>query len=207
MQNLKKFLISLLSFISFTVPGAFFGFVLGIIFALSDLSSMLISWKLLDGTYVFTQIAGATSQKVWAQTEDGRLYSWNLNCYFQPKCNKWVEDQAIPDDLYEFVGLPMEKNNSCYAISPQPPKEPPEKVIECASGWYAGPEYAEVTYYVLSANGTIWALQTSSIYIAVVLSIKFSFGGLSLGIISFIVFSTWRRAKNKSKKIIQMVNG
>lgn len=109
------------------------------------------------------------------------------------------------DDLYEFDGQPMEKNNSCYAISPQPPKEPPEKVVECASGWYVGPEYAEVTYYALSANGTIWALQTSSVLLDFVLLIKFSFGGLSLGIISFMVFIIWQKKINK-KKLLQMVN-
>jgi hypothetical protein len=165
---------------------------------------MFSSWILLDSSVEFKQIVEVTSQNIWAQSDDGKIYSWNFNCYLGPKCNEWIKTEAVPADLHEFGEQPMEKSNSCQAVARKPIKEPPSKEVECARGQYAGPEYGESVYYALLGDGSLWALRTSSSLIVVyVLPIYFSFGGLILGIIASIVFMIWRRRSNKPQIVME----
>lgn len=204
MQRNNTFLNSCLTFIAFSISGIALGFLAGIIAASISYTSALASWELLDSSVEFKQIIDVTSQTVWAQSVDEQLYSWNFICYGDIQCKQWVETSEVPDDVHDFGESPMEKSTSCKTPSSNSVKQPPGNLVECARGWYAGPEYGQVTYYALLEDGKIWALQTSSsLIVATVLPIVYSFGGLVLSIISFIVFIIWRRTKNKQQEIIK----
>ena len=101
----------------FSTLGFIFGCVAGIIVAGISYSSVFASWKLLDGPMKFKQITEVTSQNIWAQKDDGKIYSWSFNCYLEARCNKWIETQIIPTGLHEFGEQPMEKGASCREIA------------------------------------------------------------------------------------------
>ncbi|MFN8425811.1 MAG: hypothetical protein U0X93_05155 [Anaerolineales bacterium] len=196
----NAFLNSCLIFVIFIISGAVLGFLAGSIAADISNTSALSSWELLDSPQKFETIVDVTSQTIWAQSEDGKLYSWNFICYGDIQCMQWVETSDVPNDIHDFGENPMEKSTSCKTTSSNPVKQPPGKLVECARGWYAGPEYGQVTYYALLEDGKIWALQTSSsLIVDTVLPIVYSFGGLVLSIIGFFIFIIWRKIKSKQE--------
>jgi hypothetical protein len=133
---------------------------------------------------------------IWAQSEDEKLYSWNYICSDDTPCKQWIESPEIPSNIHDFGESPMEKSASCITASSTSIKPPPGKLVECARGGYAGAEYGQVTYYALLEDGNVWTLRTSSsLIVATVLPIIYSFGGFVLSIIGFIVFIIWRRIK------------
>ena len=195
MKRSSTFLNSCLTFSLFSISGIVLGFLTGAIAAGISYTSALSSWTLLESSNKFESIVDATSQTVWAQSEDERLYFWDLNCNREPMCNQWVETKEIPTNVNE-PGVEMEKSSSCQTLGST--KTPPGTVVECVSGSYSGPEYGESTYYALLENGKIWALQTSSSLIVLnVLPVLFAFGGLIISLLAFIVYMIIQRRKNK----------
>lgn len=206
MQSNNTSLNSCLTLILFSFVGIILGLISGLIAAGIENSPQSSKWILLDGSQKFKSIADVTSQMVWAQSEDGKLYSWNYICYGDIPCKQWVEATEIPSNIHEAGESPMKKSTSCKTLSSSSIKSPPGSVIECASGQFAGPEYGQVTYYALLEDGNIWVLRTSSsLIVAMVLPIIYAFGGLVLSFIGFIVFAVWRKIKeNRSGQIASM---
>ena len=204
MPRNNTFLNSCLTFVLFSISGVVLGYLVGSIAASIENDPQFENWVLLDSSQKFNTIVDVTSQTIWAQSEDGKLYSWDFICYGDIQCMQWVETSEVPNDIHDFGENPMEKSTSCKIPSSNPIKRPPGNLVECARGWYAGPEYGQVTYYTLLEGGKIWSLQTSSsLIVATVLPIVYSFGGLALGFIGFVVFIVWQRMKNKPQKIIE----
>lgn len=201
MERVKSILLTLLFFIVFSVLGIAVGFGVGHVVVILDNEGLFSSWKLLDGSLKFEQIIDATSQTVWAKTNDGKLYSWKFNCL---NCNRWIETQDVPTDLYDSGERSMIKDITCETDSYKFFRQPPGHLVECARGWFAGPEFGTVVYYALLEDGKIWTWQhTSSMVFDIIVPISFSFGGLILGIIAFMVFVIRRRMKNRTEAITE----
>ena len=176
MQQAKSFFLSLLLFIVFSVLGIAVGFSAGYSIVVLDNEGLFSSWKLLNGSLKFEQIIDATSQTVWAQTKDGKFYSWNFNCL---NCNQWVETQEVPTDLYDFGERSMIKDVTCETRGHKFFRKPPGNIVECARGWFAGPEFGTVAYYALLEDGEIWTWQhSSSMIFDIVVPIFFLLVGL-----------------------------
>lgn len=197
MQQVKNFLLSLLFFIGISVLGIAVGFGVGYVVVVLNNEGLFTSWKQLDGDFRFETISDVTSQIVWANTSDGKLYLWDSNCYNDTNsCDQWVETEKIPEDLHNDGERPMVKGGSCevrgFVFFRQP-----SGMVECAQGWFAGPEFGSVVYYALLDDGTIWTWHFSgSMIFDIVIPIFFAFGGLIVGIISFIFFIIRRSKKN-----------
>jgi len=196
MTKVLNFFLSLFYFIAFCILGWFIGAGIGYGFLILDAQDTFSSWELLSGNHQFEKIVSADSQTVWAQASDGKVYSWNTNCYLE-NCNQWVEAKEIPENDFEYdTGETLEISNSCN-IGDRVQKTPGQ-VIECAHFVFSGAGFGTSVYYALLDDGQIWAWEhtNSSIGFEVV-PLFFGFLGTITGIIGFIIFMIRRAMKNK----------
>ena len=200
MQQTKSFLLSLLFFIVFSILGIAVGFGIGQIVITFNNEGLFTSWKRLDGSLKFEQIADATSQMVWAKAANEKLYSQDSNCYRNANsCNQWAETSEIPNDIHNVPEQPMIKNGSCPIHNFRFFRKPPGNLVECAQTQFLGFDSGTVVYYALLRDGTIWTWRFSgSTIVDIFLTVLFSLVGLVLSIIIFVVFMI-RRRRNKSE--------
>jgi len=194
MKELIHFFFSFVMLVAFCIAG----FLVGAVVADGVLTGDYSGWKLLGSSYEFEQIVEANSYMVLAQAENGNLYAWDSNCLLGIHCRRWIEVSEIPDDMHNEGEMAMQKGDMC---EPQVklPAGIQDNVIECARGWYAGPEFGHVAYYILLDNGKIWAWRhSSSMIMDIVAPFSFRIGGIVLGFGAFIVFMRFRIGKKTS---------
>lgn len=98
MQNAKTLFLSLLLFIGFSILGIAVGFGIGSIGVALKNEGLFTSWKQLDGSQKIEHIVNISSQTIWAQTSDNKLYSWKFYCDHTPDCNQWIEAKDISEN-------------------------------------------------------------------------------------------------------------
>jgi hypothetical protein len=202
MQKVKSFFLFTLVFFIFAILGIAVGFGTGYVVNILHNDGLFSSWKLLDGSLKFKQIVDVTSQTIWARTAEEKLYSWDTNCYREPKCNTWVETKDVPDDIHYGGEIPISKDRACQLLDFKFLRQPPGNVVECVRAGYSGPESGVIVYYALLSDGKILAWKFSgSVIDEIFLPVFFSFAGLILGITAFIVSMIRRRGKNKIQAI------
>lgn len=159
LQAAKNIILNILVLIAFVIGGAFVGFIIGFGIDFLPSTGIFTSWELLKSPVKFSQIVDInTKMVVWAQTSDGKLYSWGSECYenYSETCKQWKETNAIPDNAHEGDPRPVSKSKNCTKSDGFPSREPPGKVIECAFALtFNGPGYSTITYALLD-DGTIW---------------------------------------------------
>ncbi len=152
------FSVVLLFFIlAFLLFSAFLGAVVGFKIGLSiDFpSSESKPWDLISGTVKFSKIMDASVDRVWAQSADGKLYSWAYYCNGM-NCKQWIETLNVPDDAHQNDVQPMSRSLICPQKNEYPKTGPPGKVVECITNTeHNGSGYSRM-YYVLLEDGTIW---------------------------------------------------
>lgn len=154
-QKAKGCLGSLFLITSFFAAGIFLGMKVANIWFPLDPES---NWRLLESSHKFKHIVHVNSHMIWAQTEDGKIYSREIYCDVQLNCDEWNEARTIPVQEYsDAVGeMPMKKGSSCQLDGPRKPETPSGNMAECAQGRYVGMEGGTTAYYTLLDDGTIW---------------------------------------------------
>lgn len=151
-------------------------------------------WEKIESPYKFVEIMDATYIEVWARVENGDLYYYELYCYSDEICKKWIKTGSVPKNLRNpntpnEGNLPFEKGKICPR-SDSIPKEPPANIIECALGSYHSIVW-QGRYYALLIDGTIWTWKypvgndgpgSDFAYV-----IFLGFTGLILGVLTFII--------------------
>ncbi len=204
MQQLKNFFSSLLFFIGFSVLGIVVGFGVGYIVTVLNNEGLFASWKQLDSSKKFENIVDISFQTIWAQTSDEKLYSLDFYCDSDPNCNQWIEAKDMPEDTNYAYEQPVKKSDTCKIPSFQFFRELSGNPIECAQIEFYGMESQTNASFALLDDGKIWSWEyTSSRIVDIVVPIFFSLGGLTLGIIAFIVFVIRRRMKIRSQAIAE----
>ena len=196
MQKLKSFFLSLLYFVVLCIFGLIVGIGIAYGFLTFGAQGAFSSWELLSGNHQFEKIITADPQTVWAQASDGKVYSWNANCY-RENCDQWVEAKEIPENSFEYAtGESIEISNSCNTDDRA--RKTPGRVIECAHVAFAGAGYGIEVYYALIDDGTIWMWKYSGSSIGIELTLICGcFFGINAGIFGFVVFMLRRATKSK----------
>jgi len=202
MQNLKTSLLSSLGFIVFSILGIAVSVGVGLFIVILNDGGAFNSWKLLDSQYRFRKIVDANSNTVWAENKDGQLFYYKdiKQAYCDNNdCNKWTETKGVSEDAHYGGERPLEKNVACHFDNLMFLRNPPDIIVECARGWYAGPEFGTVTYYALLNDGTIWKWEHHGdklLYIAMFLCLLPT--GFILGIYGFKAYMA-RKRKNETQ--------
>ena len=91
MQILKNIVSAISLLITFSLIGAGIGFIVGLGIDFLPSTGIFTSWELLKSPIKFSQIVDINFKEVvWAQTPDGKLYSWGSGCYenYSEKCKQ-----------------------------------------------------------------------------------------------------------------------
>lgn len=129
MRQVKRFSLLLLLFIVFSVLGSAVGFGVGCIVVTLNNEGLFATWKQLDGSLKFEQIVDVTSQTIWAQTSDGKIYSRGSSCYHEAQCNTWAETKEVPNLVYDGPEQPMIKSDSCQITRFRFLRKPPGNLV------------------------------------------------------------------------------
>ncbi|MFZ5858585.1 MAG: hypothetical protein ACOYZ6_17290 [Chloroflexota bacterium] len=196
MQKLKSFFLSSIYFIIFCVLGLIVGTGIAYGFLILGGQGVFSSWELLKGDHQFEKIITVDNQTVWAQASDGKVYSWNTNCY-RKICNQWTEVEDTSNSIDS-----LEIDDSCKMDEYFLTREPRGNLIECARVDMQFVDAWGTTYYALLGNGNIlmWEYSNNSISIEVMPFISASWG-LIAGALGFIFFTTRKSLKNKNRSI------
>jgi hypothetical protein len=204
MQKAKNFLLSILPFIVFTFLGIAFSIAVGFLIVVLNDGGAFNSWKLLDDSLRFYRIVDANSRTVWAKNKDDKLFYYKdiKQAYCDNNdCNKWIETKDVSGDAHYRFEHPVEKDTSCHFDDLMFLRKPPGTIIECARGWYAGPEFGTVSYYALLNDGTIWKWEhNGDNLLYTVMFLCLIPAGLILGIYGLTVFRVQSK-KNKAQHV------
>jgi hypothetical protein len=203
MQQAKTLLLSLLFFIGFSILGIAVGFGIGSIGVALNNEGLFTSWKQLDGSQKIEHIVDISFQRIWAQTSDDKLYSLKFYCNRDPDCNRWIEARDIPENTNFAYELPVKKSDLCRIPSFQFFREVPGNPIECAQIEFYGMENQTNASFALLDDGKIWSWKfTSSMIVDLLVPLRFSLGGLILGITFFIIFMIQLKKKAEFQVIV-----
>ncbi|MRS05119.1 hypothetical protein EG832_18190 [bacterium] len=195
MQKLKSCLLTLFFFILFCILGIIVGIGLGFGVLILDSNGLFSSWKLLNSSQPFEKIISADIQTVWAQATDGKIYSFNTNCY-RENCNQWIEVKEIPEDYYGDEDKLVISDSCPFDKGIQ---KAPGNVIECAHIKLRGADFGGDVYYALLDGGKIWMWEHFSSSIDFEVAPVFGgFFGLIIGFVGFIFFMARRVAKSET---------
>jgi len=193
MRKLKSCLLELFFFVLFCILGIIVGIGIGYGMLILDAYGIFSSWELLNGNQQLEKIMSADTQTVWARASDGKVYSWDTNC-FRENCNQWVEVKEIPKDIDDWERLVI--SNSCTLGNGV--RKAPGNVIECAHVVLSGPDFGTTVYYVLMDGGKIWMWEHTNSSIGLEVAPVFGgFFGLIIGFIGFIFFMARRVSKSE----------
>ena len=193
MKKILKFFLSLFYFIVFCILGLIVGIGIGFGFLFLKANGSFSFWNPLNSEYEFNKIVTADAQTVWARASNGKVYSWNTNCYHE-NCNQWIEAKEIPENDFESdTGEKIEINNSCNGV-----RKTPRRVIECAHVLSIGADYMVNVYYALIADGTIWMWENSGNSIEIQIMPLCGGGfGIIAGIMGYLIFMTRNITKSE----------
>ena len=196
MQKLTRFFLSVFYFIVFCVVGLIIGVGIAYGFLILGGQGVFSSWELLKGDHPFEKIITADNQTVWAQASDGKVYSWNTNCY-RENCDQWVEAKEIPkNDSEYYSGQTLEISNSCGTDDRV--RNAPGKVVECAHVVVSMADFGTTVDYALLDDGQIWMWELSGSNIEFeVVPLCGGFLGIVAGIVGFIIFMIRRERKSQ----------
>jgi len=152
MQFLKTSFFTFFLCAVLAVVGAGMGFFAGIGIDNLRLSSILVSWKLLDSPVKFAQIVDANTNTAWAKSTEDKLYTWE--CQTQKEC-KWIETREIPLDVHDGIGLTT-NGDTCQLEGSVNQKKQPENVVGCVFTQFSVGESSQTDFYALLDDGTIW---------------------------------------------------
>jgi hypothetical protein len=153
MQLLKNIILGILLLVTLSIGGTVIGVAIG--WNIDFPSSAFTQWRLVTSSIKFSKIVYVNTTEVWAQSTDGKLYSWKrYSCSTRDSATcGWGEAKDMPDDAYKDNFKLMSKG---CPESEDPPKKTPGEIIECASTVDANPGGSFLTYFALLKNGTIW---------------------------------------------------
>lgn len=196
MQSIKTALLTFTLCAILAVLGAVIG-----IFAASGIndlrvSSISVSWKLLDSSNKFLDIVGATPTSVWAKSSDGKQYAWE--CQNQNEC-KWTETEETPPNTNEEYWSTI-SGQTCPIEDTLSKKRVAGNVTECVVTQFSIGEYSQTDYYALLDNGTIWYgyYGVDGYYLVYFTLISIPIGAL-LGIITGVIIM-YRKVKSSKSK-------
>jgi len=159
MQKIKSFFLSLLFFIIFSILGIAVALGVGYLILILNEGGAFNSWKELNSPFVIKKIVDANSSTVWVENNDGKLFYYKdiKQVYCDSSdCNQWIETEGVTNDINSTGEQPVVKDNSCQFDNLKFLRKPHGNIVECARGWFAGPEFGTVAYYALLDDGTIW---------------------------------------------------
>lgn len=200
MQKLKSFFLSILYFVVFCVLGLIVGVGIAYGFLILGGQGVFSSWELLKGDHQFEKIITADNQTVWAQASDGKVYSWNTNCY-RENCDQWIQANEVPkNDSEYYSGETIDIGSSCGADDRV--RNAPGEVVECARVVVKMADFGTTVYYALLDDGQIWMWQHTGSNIEFEIA-PICGGGLGImaGIVGFIFFMARRVTKSKQSTV------
>ncbi len=109
------------------------------------------------------KIVGADRFNVWAETDNGQIFTSNIGCYKNKICKEWVEIKP----MYTFHvedHTSAKRGDNCEELDAQELSGNPNGiVIDCLLAIYPGPEYEIKTYYAIMSDGSIkyWRHESS----------------------------------------------
>jgi hypothetical protein len=160
MQKLKNSYPNLPGMIGFIILGLAIGISLGYGFAAFDETGGFsqASRKMIESPIKFKHIADATTEKVWAVTEENKYY-----CFGFPGCDDWTETEKVSVNSHEEYDSTKISKNTCRPEGIiKYPADPQGNVVECAlSIKYFGIETRSIVYHALLEDGTIWVWSSS----------------------------------------------
>lgn len=111
-------------------------------------------WKTLPKPSVAVrQIVDADQNKIWIESDEGRIFSYSMNCFSNDNCLKWMIEND-PMEVSPSFGSSSTKGSDCTTLDPRQ-KNPRGKVVECLLVDSSGPEYGSITFFALLADGSI----------------------------------------------------
>lgn len=197
MQKAKPFRSNRLIQIGFIVFGIVIGIALGYSFVALDEAGAFTqtSWELVESPIKFKHIADATTEKIWAITEENKYY-----CLGFPDCDSWTETEKVFVNSHEEYDRTIINENTCTPDGIYP-ADPTGNVVECAlSTVYFGIETRSIVYYALLDDGIIWVWRSSGPwYVGLGMFVLFisPFIGLILGLLMFRSFQKYQKNKIK----------
>src|SRR5258705_12847862 len=110
MQKAKDSYPNPLIMIGFIILGIAIGITFGYSFTALDSAGAFsqASWKLIESPIKFEHIADATTQTVWAKTEQNRFY-----CFGRPDCDHWTETKEVSVNSHEDYDRTIINKNAC----------------------------------------------------------------------------------------------
>lgn len=181
----------------------FLGMLIGVVFgfgfvALDETGAFTgASWELMESPFRFEHIADATTQKIWAITEENKYY-----CLGFPYCDEWTETEAVSVNSHEEPGRTIITKDTCKPYGKiKYPSDPKGNVIECARASESIQiEAHSIVYYALLDDGTIWVWRSSGpwyVGFGIFVELFCPLAGLILGSTSLIIFEAVKRSKRK----------
>jgi hypothetical protein len=185
--------------IGFIVFGMIIGVVFGFGFVALDEAGAFTqpSWELIESPIRFNHIADATTQKIWAITEENKYY-----CLGFPNCDEWTETQAVSVNSHEEPGRTIITKDTCKPYGKiKYPSDPKGNVIECArSSKSIQIEAQSIVYYALLDDGTIWVWSSSGpwyVGFGIFVELFCPLAGLFFGFVPYMIFGVNRKNRNK----------
>jgi hypothetical protein len=155
MEGMKTLFFALV-FLIIVFFGMAIGFWVGSTIENLPSTGVFTSWELLKSPVKFIKISDASSDGVWAQTIDNKLYFWGFGnlCSgkLNVKCLQWVETANVPSNAHKNDVAPMSKGKDC-------PKKYPGEIAECIFLPLGGPGFY---YFALLKDGTLWEWSSPS---------------------------------------------
>lgn len=200
MQKYGNFLVSLLIFLGFSAIGIAIGYSIGTKQADRHREGASAYWTAILASVRFEKIIDATSDALWAQSIDGKLYSYMHRCGSQPECEKWIEIKEMPADIHQYYNKPQ-ISPSCPPPNLKYFTEPPRNVIECARVKGTGMDVfvpATTTYFALLDTGSIWIWEFNYSPIDDVATIfLYTALGFIVAVIMFVYFNKYLAMRKK----------
>lgn len=185
--------------IGFIVFGTIVGVVFGFGFVALDEAGAFTqaSWELIESPIRFNHIADATTQKIWAITEENKYY-----CLGFPYCDEWTETEGVSVNSHEEPARTVITKNTCKPDGRiKYPSDPKGKVIECAlSIEYFHIETRSIVYYALIDDGTIWVWRSSGpwyVGLGIFVELLCPLAGLILGFAAFMLLQVIQKGRHK----------
>ncbi|MBX3036327.1 MAG: hypothetical protein KF758_05375 [Anaerolineales bacterium] len=197
MKNIKSFFLNLLVMLGFIITGILITTTLGYGFVILDEAGAFGggSWKLIESPIKFKHIADATTQKIWAVTEENKYY-----CLGFPGCDQWTETEEVSVNSHEEYDHTTISKNTCKSdVIIKYPIGPYGNVVECAlTIKYFGVETRSIVYHAILDDGTIWVWRSSGpwyVGLGILVILASPFIGLVLGLFIYTNFRKYQQSK------------
>jgi hypothetical protein len=175
--------------------GTLIGLVIGIALWILNQDARFTPWRLINSPVKFEHITDASTESIFAETVDNKIYHKDLNS--ETDCSQWTEKTCPPIYLYN-PSMTREKG-TCLIQGIKYPKNPSDNVIECVRATdNTGDGIYIITYYALLDDGSIWVWENDSFRTAL-LPIMFMCFGPLVGFLLSLGFYYLEKRKNRTQ--------